>query len=144
MAAHPDGTLTDPETGREYGYLFWEGEFRAEMDFREGFVVRGADTAAFLEEKLSLLGLNTKERTDFITYWLPRMQNNPYNLIAFQRDAYEESAGLTIDPQPDSLLRVFMAYQALEHPVDLPEQELESFVRSGFTAVEWGGTEIYG
>lgn len=144
VTAHPDGILTDPETGGEYGCLFWEGSFQAEMDFTEGFVVKGADTAAFLEEKLTLLGLNARERTDFITYWLPQMQDNPYNLIAFQGEAYEELAKLTIDPQPDSLLRVFMAYRPLEHPVDLPEQELELFTRSGFTAVEWGGTEIRG
>lgn len=70
------------------------------------------------------------------------MQKNAYNLISFQRESYEAMARLTIDPQPDSLLRVFMVYRPLEHPVDVPEQELESFTRSGFTAVEWGGTEI--
>lgn len=142
VMAHPDGTLTDPDSGLTYGYLFWEGQTRADMDFTEGFVVKGADTAAFLDEKLSLLGLNARERTDFVTYWLPRMQKNAYNLISFQRESYEAMARLTIDPQPDSLLRVFMAYRPLEHPVDVPEQELESFTRSGFTAVEWGGTEI--
>ena len=53
-----------------------------------------------------------------------------------------EHARLKISPEPDSILRVFMAYQPLDEPVDVPEQELEPFVREGFTVVEWGGTEM--
>jgi len=30
----------------------------------------------FLEEKLDILGLNEKEKTDFITYWLPVLLRN--------------------------------------------------------------------
>ena len=46
--AAPDGTLTDPDTGRTYYCLFWEGVTDAEYDFSTGFCVAGADTAAFL------------------------------------------------------------------------------------------------
>ena len=45
-------------------------------------------------------------------YWLPRMQGNAYNLISFQSDRYTETARLTIEPEPDSVLRVFMAEAA--------------------------------
>ena len=141
VTAAPDGTLTD-ENGREYGYLFWEGLSDTEYDMTEGFVVAGSDTEAFLEEKLALLGLTEKEAADFITYWLPRMQKNPYNLISFQGSAYTDAAELTITPQPDSLIRVFMVFRALEEPIELPQQTLSSPVRTGFTAVEWGGTEV--
>ena len=50
--------------------------------------------------------------------------------------------GLTDTPTPDSSLRVFMAWQPLEAPVDIPAQTLPAFERRGFTVVEWGGTEI--
>ena len=70
------------------------------------------------------------------------MQDNEYNLIAFQGEEYTEHARLKISQEPDSILRVFMAYQPLDEPVDVPEQELEPFVREGFTVVEWGGTEM--
>ena len=139
--AEPDGTLTD-ENGRQYDYLFWEGVSEANYDMREGFVVAGADTAAFLEEKLAALGLNDREAGDFITYWLPRMQGNPYNLVTFQQAAYTEKARLTITPEPDSLLRVFMVFQPLDEPVPIREPELKGFERKGFTAVEWGGAEL--
>ena len=90
-----------------------------------------------MEEKLALLGLNDWEVADFITYWLPRMQPNPYNLIAFQKEAYTDAAGLSITLAPDTLLWIFMAYKLLDKAVAVPEQALESApVRSGFTAVE--------
>lgn len=141
VTAQPDGTLTD-EAGKQYSYLFWEGETDIEYDMSRGFVVKGSDTAEFLQEKLSYLGLTPREYNEFIVYWLPKMQDHPYNLIAFQQEAYTDSAALTISPQPDSILRVFMAYQPLEQPVEIEEQVLAPFAREGFAVVEWGGTEI--
>lgn len=140
VTAAPDGTLTDGD-GREYNYLFWEGISDAQYDLSQGFVVSGEDTERFLEEKLSLLGLTDQEAGDFITYWLPRMQENPYNLISFQTEAYTQTAALTISPEPDSLIRVFMVFQSLDAPIRIPEQNLISPVRTGFAVVEWGGIE---
>ena len=139
--AAPDGTLTD-EKGQTYNYLYWEGEGTERYDFSRGFCVAGADTAAFLEYTLAQLGLTRKEANEFIVYWLPRMEQNPYNLIAFQQEAYTEAAKLTVTPTPDSILRVFMTWKPLTEPVDIPAQELPTFERHGFTVVEWGGAEV--
>ena len=141
VTAAPDGTLTD-EHGRTYNYLYWEGEGTEAYDFSKGFCVAGSDTAAFLEDALDRLGLTRREANEFLVYWLPRMQDNPYNLIAFQQEAYTESAKLTVSPQPDSVLRVFMAWKPLARPVDIPAQTLPGFERRGFTLVEWGGAEV--
>ena len=127
VTASPDGTLTDGE-GQTYSYLYWEGKDNVEYDFSQGACVAGEDTAAFLNE--------------FIVYWLPQMEENPYNLIAFQSDAYTEAARLAITPTPDTVLRVFMAWKPLEEPVELPPQELAGPERSGFTVVEWGGCQV--
>lgn len=141
VTARPDGTLTDA-SGQTYNYLYWEGVDTIEYDFSQGFCVPGADTAAFLEDALAQLGLNRREANEFIVYWLPRMEQNPYNLISFQTDAYTDHAVLTVTPEPDSLLRVFMAWKPLESPVELPAQDLPAFRRTGFTVVEWGGSEV--
>ena len=141
VTAAPDGTLTDA-SGQTYNYLYWEGEGTERYDFSRGFCVPGADTAAFLEDALAQLGLTRKEANEFIVYWLPRMEQSPYNLIAFQQEAYTDAAPLTVTPAPDSILRVFMAWQPLEAPVDIPAQTLPAFERHGFALVEWGGTEI--
>lgn len=142
VTANPDGTLVDKRDGKEYSYLYWEGRSNQRYDLSKGFVVKGKDTAAFLRQKLSYLGLSPREYNEFIVYWLPQMQENPYNLITFQQEAYTEQAPLTITPAPDSMLRVFMAYQPLEKPVEIPEQTLQPFERTGFAVVEWGGCEI--
>ena len=141
VTAYPDGTLVDAE-GKEYSYLFWEGSSDTEYDFSEGFCVAGEDTAAFLQETLAEIGLTPREYNEFIVYWLPRMQGNAYNLISFQSDRYTETARLTIEPEPDSVLRVFMAWKPLDRSVELPPQTLAAPVRTGFTLVEWGGAEI--
>ena len=142
VTAQPDGTLINHADGKEYSYLFWEGTSRTEYDFSRGFVVKGSDTAAFLQEKLAYMGLTPREYNEFIVYWLPQMQNNPYNLIAFQGEAYTESAKLEITPAPDSLLRIFMAFRPLEKPVDVETQVLTPFARQGFAVVEWGGANL--
>ena len=141
VTAAPDGTLTD-EKGQTYNYLYWEGEGTEQYDFSQGFCVAGADTAAFLEDALAQLGLTRKEANEFIVYWLPQMEQSPYNLIAFQQEAYTEAAKLTVTPTPDSILRVFMAWKPLEKPMDIPAQTIPAFERRGFTVVEWGGAEI--
>lgn len=141
VTAAPDGTLKDKE-GQTYNYLYWEGLSDGDYDFSRGFCVPGEDTAAFLEDSLAKLGLTRREANEFIVYWLPRMEANAYNLIAFQSDAYTDHAKLTITPEPDSLLRVFMAWRPLEGAVEIPEQDLPAFERTGFAAVEWGGAEL--
>jgi hypothetical protein len=140
--ANPDGSLTNILDGKTYSYLFWEGKVDAEFDLSKGFVVKGSDTTKFLEEKLSTLGLSDKELNDFIVFWAPVMSENNYNLITFQQSDYTKVAKLKIKPEPDGILRVFMVYKPLKEYIDLPEQELNSWVRSGFSVVEWGGAEV--
>ncbi len=142
VLASPDGTLVNLADGKEYSYLFWEGETDTVYDLSKGWCVHGEDTMAFLQQKLSEIGLTPKEYNEFIVYWLPMMENNAYNLISFQQETYTDSAELTVSPQPDSVLRVFMAWKPLEQPVDIPPQELNGSRREGFTLVEWGGTEL--
>lgn len=142
VVAHPDGTLYDKADGKEYSYLFWEVESRTEYDMSKGFVVKGEDTETFLQEKLSFLGLTPKEYNEFIVFWLPKMQENPYNLITFQEERYTQNAKMEVMPKPDSILRVFMAYKALQKPIQIQEPSLKRFERKGFSVVEWGGTQM--
>ena len=70
------------------------------------------------------------------------MEANPYNIISFQTDIYTDAAQLQVSPTPDTLIRVFMAWRASDIFVELPQQELTAPNRTGFTVVEWGGTEV--
>ena len=141
VTASLNGMLTDAK-GQTYNYLYWEGETYAQYDLSKGFCVKGEDTAAFLEAALDKLGLTRREANEFIVYWLPLMEQNPDNIISFQTDIYTDAVQLKINPDPDTLIRVFMAWQAADGFVELPEQELTAPERTGFTVVEWGGTEL--
>ena len=143
VTADPDGTLVNHADGKEYSYLFWEGVGSLETDFSEGFCVRGEDTAAFLQETLSALGLTPREYNEFIVWWLPQMQNNAWNLINFVWEEYDTAAPLDITPAPDTVIRVFMVWHASENFVEIPVPNLPAAPeRNGFTVIEWGGTEI--
>lgn len=141
VTALPDGTLTDAK-GQTYNYLYWEGETGMDFDFSDGFCVKGEETAVFLETALAKLGLTRREANEFIVYWLPLMEQNPYNVISFQTKNYTDAAKLTVSPAPDTLLRVFMAWKGVNDFVEIPEQMLTAPERTGFTVVEWGGTEV--
>ena len=123
-------------------YLFWEGSGQSDWDFSSGFCVPGPETEGFLRKVLPQTGLLPREYNDFITYWVPRMQHNRYNLIHFAGEPYERLAPLTVTPSPDAILRVHMVYRPLASPVELPPQTFEPFERNGFTVVEWGGSSI--
>jgi hypothetical protein len=143
VIAEPDGTLRD-ERGMEYYALFWEGVPREPLTFSDGFVVPGKETARFLEEQLAFLGLNRREANEFIMHWLPRMEDNPYNLIHFSGSDYEAIAQLRISPEPETVIRVMMLTQPLNANIDFPLQDLTPLkkVRKGFTIVEWGGAVV--
>lgn len=141
VTAMPDGTLYDKD-GNEYYCLYWEGEGEYNLDFSEGFCVKGEDTADFLREKLMYMGLTAKEANEFIIYWLPIMQKNPYNIITFHTEDYVNAVPLTVSPIPDNVIRVFMTFRASNSEVAIPIQTLPQYERNGFTVVEWGGGEI--
>ncbi|MDO5560052.1 MAG: hypothetical protein Q4F95_10700 [Oscillospiraceae bacterium] len=141
VTAEPDSTMHDKD-GREYSYLFWESDCTQEWDMSKGFVVKGTDTVEFLQDKLEYLGLTPKEYNDFIVFWMPKMESNAYNFIAFQTDAYEDYAKLDVTPAPDSMQRVFMVFKPLHEYEEVEEQILEPFERKGYTVIEWGGAEI--
>lgn len=143
VIAKPSGDLTDTNTGRNLYSLYWEGINTVEPNMNEGFIVKGEDTIAFLEEKLSVLGLNEREVNEFIIYWLPKLESNKYNFIRFQtQEEINSNMPLEITPKPDTVIRIVMEFKGLEEPIEVQEQRLETPERTGYTVVEWGGTEV--
>ena len=144
VIAKPNGDLKDIDTNKNLYSLYYESnnviEFKVEKD---GFVVKGEDSAEFLEEKLKILGLTDREAEEFIIYWLPKLEANKYNYIRFAtREEIDANMPLTIKPMPDTTIRILMEYKGLENSIEVEEQNLEKTERKGFVAVEWGGTEI--
>ena len=142
VVAYPNGNLIDKNHKTYYG-LYWEGLNSIKTSFPDGFVVKKEDTISFLEDKLSILGLNEKEANEFIIYWLPILEQNEYNLIRFESlEEINNQMPLDIKPTPDTVIRVLMEYKPINKKIKIKEQQLTTPTRKGFAVVEWGGTII--
>lgn len=166
VLAHKDGTLSDisPEVtscesinterkGSEYAkdacvknnypYIYWSGNTEGNYPTqKEGIIVAKQDVATTLEQKLTELSLNKKERDDMLSYWVPELlqKNSPYYRISFiQTKEMNSFIPMQITPKPDSLIRVFLDWEPLENKREIKPQALMPTSRSGFTMVEWGG-----
>ena len=139
VIASPNGDLYDKENKYYYG-LYWEETGTIDVNFERGFYVTEKNTIEFLESKLTEIGLNSKERNEFIMYWLPILEKNKKNLVYFEftesRQKYNE---LIINPKPDSMLRFAIHIKKVEKEVKIKEQIIPKFERKGFAAIEWGG-----
>jgi len=169
VSAKPDGSLTDLQPqytnctdfegakfGSEYAltscknnaypYIYWTGK-SSEKEYPQdqgGWIVSQGNLKPFMQSKLNEIGLNSKESGDMISYWVPQMKLKQapfYRLSFFQTHDMNAFVPMNIVPQPDSVLRVFLDWNALESkPLSEPmPQHLEKYTRHGFTVVEWGG-----
>ena len=141
-------TLENPH--KSYPYLYYESKLLDQHIDKpdEGFIVSKSELKTFYQKTLPLLGLNSKETTDYIEYWTKYLPEAPFYFVGIMsEDNIEYLEPLQITPKPDSVLRVRLYYQMLSAPearelqsqINTPELENHSFMRNGFTVVEWGG-----
>jgi len=149
VVAEPDGTLLNMKDHRSYKYLFWDGVYafpNEHYHYKTGFYVKNEDYVSFLQSKLTSIGLNENEINDFIVYWLPVMSHHNNCFVYFRiNDNIDGSSILETKPAVETTIRVFMEFSGIDNISTihkLPGQILPSFIRKGFTLVEWGGAEI--
>ena len=144
VIAKPNGDLKDIKTNRNLYGLYYEAKNNeSKINLEEGFCIKRENIVSFLEEKLSILGLNEREANEFIIYWLPRLEKNEYNYIRFASiSEINKIMPLEVSPQPDTIIRVLMEFKGLNKEIKVKEQELSKVNRNGFVLVEWGGTEL--
>ena len=139
VTAYPNGDLYDKDNKYYYG-LYWEEKLNHRVNFNEGFYVTKDNAIDFLEEKLSYIGLNDRERNEFIMYWLPILEKNGKNLVYFElTEERNKNSKINISPNVDSILRIAIHVKKVNSEVNIKEEKLTRFKRVGFTAVEWGG-----
>ena len=139
VLAEPSGALQ--YQGKSYDSLFWEGYgFGRYPAITSGTVVPTSQAIATIRQQLAAQGLNSKEINDFVDYWGPKMPNKPYvRLTWLGTSTMNQLAPLRISPTPQSLIRVFLDFDGLDKPINIPKQTLVKLPRDGFTVVEWGG-----
>lgn len=147
VTADPQGNITyDNES---FNYLFWESEQQFDQSIvnrSQGFYVPQDELVSFLETSLTKFGFTSKERADFITYWIPNMKDvtNLYIYLLFN-EACDEFATLNISPEPAQIARFYMLWADAGTDYDkdgIIAQDIPTFKRDGFTVLEWGGAEI--
>ena len=167
--AYPDGSLVDlhktatdcesidvTKRGSEYAavacqnnkypYLYWAGNIKS-IDYvqsNSGWIVSKGTLEQFLTEKLTAMGFIARERSDFLTYWVPEMKAKPalyYKINFLSTREVDTLFPMNISPKPDTMIRMFMDYTPLvSMPNVLPIAPIIAPIeRKGFTLVEWGG-----
>ncbi len=141
VTAEPNGQLTNLTNGQTYPYLFWEGRGGLYQKPNEGWVIARSEVESFLRQQLKSQGLIDQEINDFLEFWLPRMQAKPYYFISFYGTRMmDQLAPLTIEPKPDTVIRLLMDFTPLDQPISVkPYAMPKPPARQGFTVIEWGG-----
>ena len=140
--------LIQTDDGGEYSYLFWEAK-QEQSTFtsilpNSAQLLCGSELVPYFEKELNNLGLNAREKTDFITFWCPKLINKDQILVQFYLDEKCELIGeLQIDPKHKNVRRVYVTFQEINaERKDFKNIELHPspFLRDDFTVLEWGGS----
>ncbi len=144
-----DGTIRI--NGSDYPYLFWDAALPTENlkpDWQHADEFEGSNAVAYLDRQLTALKFNEKEKTDFITYWGPRMQKMKIVQIIWMLDETIDSiASLEITPafKQNRIYIVFReTSQFTERTLELrlPVLKRINIDRTGNYLIEWGGIEF--
>jgi len=125
---------------KKYDYLFYEALlFKVKLS-ESGWVVKYENLNQWFKDNLEKLGLNEKEKNQFIEYWLKELPGaNYYEIRLVDKKFLDENMALNISPKPDTEIRLLFSFKPLQKEVTLEEPEIVIPKRNGFTVVEWGG-----
>jgi len=140
VLATKDGKIFTRDMKEGYDYLFWEAQMNHLALPDKGWVVAQENLKGWFDQNLSKLGLNGKEEADFMEYWLDKLSGSEYYEIKLlDQSFWELDAKLSIDPSPDTVIRVILYFIPLDEYKILESPEIQTPERKGFVALEWGG-----
>jgi len=124
-----------------YDYLFYEAKLDKYEVGEDGWVVATKDLKSWFSKYLPMFGLNKKEISQFKSYWLKELTlPGFYEIKLLSEDFLGENMDITINPTPDTIIRVEFYFKHLDNPIVLNEPVIVTPKRNGFVVVEWGGT----
>ncbi|MCX7021697.1 MAG: carboxypeptidase-like regulatory domain-containing protein [bacterium] len=157
VTVEPDGYLSDSRgyivgevEGKEvifdaprYGYLFYEADAPDVWQRGRGWIITRDVLGDFFTSILGEYGFADREVDDFLEYWTPRLTESSFYAVYPQTDEIDAVVELRVEPEPDSVLRLFFLIEPLDETTAtadwyLPEPVIPKFERQGFTVVEWG------
>src|SRR5579872_7450300 len=110
VLANPDGSLQ--YQNKQYSELFYETSVTDFQKPTTGITIPTTELSLQLNDILDQLGLIGKEKEEFLTYWIPRLQalRSPDMVLARRSPRSKASIGaVDISPKPDTMID-FIAY----------------------------------
>ena len=140
---HKDNKSEVMIDNKKYSYVFWEGKGKnTDTLTGEKVMLNPMNIEHDLDELLNKLGMNSRERNDFIVYWIRTLESMKTIEVTICDDSYNRSAPLNITNYSQQL-RIFLLF----HTTDKPYNEDEGVNRiatrerpRGKYIVEWGGS----
>lgn len=142
VLAHPDGTLI--YKNKQYRELFYESETHDLKRPKAGIVITKQNLKTDLLSFITQLGLTREdEQNEFLDWWLPRLAQIKTDKIfvsILENDEKQRLDKVIISPKPNTMIEFIVYFAPLSNnetviPLILPPTP----IRTGFTAVEWGG-----
>ena len=120
-------------------YLFYEADVpKGYFQKTSGYVISAETFVEDLTEVLDKTGYNSKEKADFLEYWLERVDTTKSYLMCPQDlEVIESVMKLNSSVKPDSINRYWYYFVELPDVYDIAP--IIPIVREGYTIVEWGG-----
>jgi hypothetical protein len=136
--ALPDGRIF--VDGVEYPYLFYETSLMQPLESgKKGWIVERQNVEKWFFDMLPEMGLNSRETKDFTDYWVSRLPGAKfYEIKLIPKENVDEVVRVVFDPQPDVFIRVILSIKPTNSPALLEPPVLQTPVRKGFVAAEWG------
>jgi len=143
VLAHPNGSLEYLD--KTYSELYYESSVNKVNPPKQGFVVKKNQAEGKLTEITTKLGLVKSEQAEFLSYWLPKINqlNAPYLFISvIDQTEKDRIDNVVISPKPETKIEFLVYFKPVYAPYSVPELNLPNQPpkRNGFTSVEWGGT----
>lgn len=139
VLADSDGTIQTRD-GKTYNKISYDYQSDAKP-LGTGIIASQANLKQILSDYADKLGLNQKEKIDFVSFWTEKVKDAPFVQIShYSRAESSRILQLTIEPKPDTFIPIVMYFKKLSSPVKLPGPIFESVLeRKGFTALDWSG-----
>ncbi len=141
VLADPNGTIH--YKNNTYPYLYYEAAMPDNLlttSTNTGYVVSYNKLSGLFASLLPALGLNPTETKQFSDYWLKALPSSPYYKVTIvPRNLLDQISPLTINPAPQTTIRVSLNFQPLDKPDLIETPQISTISRKGFTVVEWGG-----
>lgn len=139
VIASPNGQID--YQNKIYDYLYYEEQIPDNLVIKEdkGYVIAYDKLQNFFENYMPKFGLNSKETTQFSDYWMRSLPKAAYyKITVVPQSQLDVMTKLSIDPKPDTILRLGFLFEALDQPMQMIAPDIASFNRQGFSVIEWG------